>query len=92
MEDGEEDTGVGKHQPGKRFTIWEGQMTARIGLLELVDSLNAEFLIMETEGRAAWQRELDGQGADEGCGLCGNGVICFWHHGARAEWPRRMAG
>ncbi len=23
MEDGEEDTGVGKHQSGKRFTIWK---------------------------------------------------------------------
>ncbi len=60
-------------------------------LLEGLDSIRALALIMETEDAVYGQRWRDGMGCDEGCGLCGNGVICFWHHGARAEWPRRMA-
>ncbi len=68
-------------------------MTSR-SIMEIGDSIMAMGLILETEMRASRQRDFDGGSCDEGCGLCGNHpeVICWFHLGARAEWPRRMAG
>lgn len=55
-------------------------------LIELAESLMVDLLIMDVDFTAQQQRELDGQGCDEGCGLCNDGhqeAICWWHGVAR---------
>ncbi len=68
-------------------------MNGELGIIEIGDSIAAMALIMETERLAHLQRDLDGQGCDEGCGLCGAHhpeVICWFHVRAASALPRRM--
>lgn len=66
-------------------------------LIETTESIAVLGLLMEVDGATALQREYDGQGCDEGCGLCNDGhpeVICWWHGVARHAScliPRRFA-
>lgn len=66
-------------------------------LLEACDHLSALGLLQEVDRATELQREYDGQGCDEGCGLCNDGhpeIICWWHGVARHAScliPRRIA-
>ncbi|MES2201126.1 MAG: hypothetical protein V4498_02630 [candidate division FCPU426 bacterium] len=67
-------------------------MTSR-SIVEIADSIGVLGLLLETEIHASTQRRLDGDGCDEGCGICGAEPegVCWFHQGARAAWPRRIA-
>ena len=65
-------------------------------LIETAESIAVLGLLMEVDRATALQREYDGQGCDEGCGLCNDGhpeVICWWHGVARhasCSIPRKV--
>ena len=48
--------------------------------------LREEFEGIEESQKAYW-RMMD---TGIGCDLCKPGTVCFWHHGVKSAWPRKV--
>ena len=60
-------------------------------VIDLAHEIYDLSLLMDAEMKASQQRDFDGMGCDELCGLCKPGIICWWHQRSKCQIPRKFA-